>query len=71
MKKVISVEGMSCEHCAASVKSALEKLDGVKSAKVDLKKKSATVKLNDDVADDVLKSAVTDAGFTPVSIIEK
>lgn len=71
MKKVISVEGMSCEHCAASVKSALEQLDGVKSAKVDLKKKSATVKLTDEVADDVLKSAVTEAGFTPVSVIEK
>lgn len=71
MKKIISVEGMSCEHCSASVKSALEKLDGVKSAKVDLKKKSATVKLSDNVADDVLKSAITEAGFTPVSVIEK
>ncbi len=71
MKKIISVEGMSCEHCAASVKSSLEKLDGVKSAKVDLKKKSATVKLTENVADDVLKSAVTEAGFTPVSVIEK
>lgn len=71
MKKIISVEGMSCEHCAASVKAALEKLDGVKSAKVDLKKKSAAVKLSDNVADEVLKSAVTQAGFTPVSVIEK
>ncbi len=71
MKKIISIEGMSCEHCAASVKSALEKLDSVKSAKVDLKKKSATVKLSADTADDVLKSAVTEAGFTPVSVIEK
>ncbi len=71
MKKIISVEGMSCEHCAASVKAALEKLDGVKSAKVDLKKKTATVKLTENVADDVLKSAVTEAGFTPVSVIEK
>ena len=59
MKKIISVEGMSCEHCVAAVKSALEKLDGVKAAKVDLKKKTATVKLSDscllytsDAADD-------------------
>jgi copper chaperone CopZ len=71
MKKIISIEGMACEHCAASVKSALEKLEDVKSAKVDLKKKSATVKLDNDVADDVLKSSVTEAGFTPVSVIEK
>lgn len=71
MKKVISIDGMSCEHCAASVKTALENLDAVKSAKVDLKKKNAVVKLNDDVADDVLTAAVSDAGFTPVSVTEK
>lgn len=71
MKKIISVEGMSCEHCVAAVKSALEKLDGVKATKVDLKKKTATVKLRDSVADEVLKAAVTEAGFTPVSVIEK
>lgn len=71
MKKIISVEGMSCEHCAAAVKNALEELDGVKSAKVELKKKSATVKLSEDVADDVLSAAVTNAGFTAVSVIEK
>lgn len=71
MKKIISVDGMSCEHCASAVKTALESLDGVKAAKVDLKKKSATVKLNDNVADDVLKAAVTEAGFTPISVIEK
>lgn len=71
MKKIISIEGMSCEHCSAAVKNALEGLNGVKSAKVDLKKKSATVKLSENVADDVLSAAVTNAGFTPVSVIEK
>lgn len=71
MKKIISVEGMSCQHCVAAVKAALEGLEGVKSAKVDLKKKSATVKLSKNVTDDMLKSAVNDAGFNPVSIIEK
>lgn len=71
MKKIISIEGMSCEHCSAAVKNALEELNGVKSAKVDLKKKSATVKLSENVADDVLSAAVTNAGFTPVSVIEK
>lgn len=71
MKKIITIDGMACEHCVSSVKNALEKLDGVKSVKVELKKKSATVKLNDNIADDVLKSAVTLAGFTPISVIEK
>lgn len=71
MKKVISINGMACEHCAATVKSALESLDAVKSAKVELKKNSATVKLSDDVSDDVLTKAVTDAGFEVTAIAEK
>lgn len=68
MKKIINVDGMSCEHCAASVKTALEGIDGVKSAKVDLKKKAATVKLESDVADEALMKAVSEAGYTPVSV---
>ncbi len=71
MKKVISIDGMSCEHCAASVKTALENLEEVKSAKVDLKKKSAIVKLKADVADSVLTNAVSEAGFTPLSVTDK
>lgn len=71
MKKVISIDGMSCEHCAASVKTALENIEAVKSAKVDLKKKTAVVKLSADVADDVLTAAISEAGFTPVSVNEK
>jgi len=38
MKKVIKVSGMTCEHCKARVEKALSSVDGVKSAKVDLKK---------------------------------
>lgn len=68
MKKVINVEGMSCEHCVAAVTNALEAVDGVKSAKVSLKKKSATVKLDSDVSNDILKKAVDDAGFCATDI---
>jgi len=35
-KTVIGVEGMSCGHCSATVKSIIEELDGVESAEVDL-----------------------------------
>lgn len=71
MKKIITIDGMSCEHCAGAVKNAIEALENVKSAKVDLKKKTATVKLKNDVADDVLSAAVTEAGFTPISVLTK
>ncbi len=62
-KKTLSVEGMSCEHCVKRVTEALEKVEGVKKAKVDLKKKSAVVVLEQEVADETLVAAVVDAGY--------
>ena len=70
MKMIISIEGMSCSHCAASVERALEEIDGVK-AKVDLKSKTAAVKSKGEVSDEALAAAVAEAGFKAVSVEEK
>ncbi|MCE5235261.1 MAG: heavy-metal-associated domain-containing protein [Clostridiaceae bacterium] len=67
MKKTLSIEGMSCGHCAARVEKALNAIPGV-SAKVDLASKSAAAELSSSVADDVLKAAVEDAGYEVVGI---
>ena len=64
MEKILNVEGMSCNHCTASVKKALEGLDGVKEADVSLEGKNARVELDKDVADEALVKAVEDAGYT-------
>lgn len=64
MEKILNVEGMSCNHCTASVKKALEGLDGVKEAEVSLEGKNAKVELDKDVADEALVKAVQDAGYT-------
>ena len=58
MEKTMKIEGMMCGHCEAAVKKALEALDGVSEAIVSHEKGTAIVKLNADVADDVLKEAV-------------
>ncbi len=71
MKKVITVNGMSCQHCQASVEKALSAVQGVASAKVNLAKKTATVTLASEVADSALMKAVSDAGYEPVSVTEK
>ena len=63
MQKTIHVEGMMCQHCVKHVKDALEKLDGVASADVDLESKTAVANLAADVADDVLLSAITEEGY--------
>ena len=67
MTKTMTLEGMMCTHCSGRVESALNAIDGV-SAKVDLEKKTAAVTLSADVSDEVLRKAVTDAGYEVVSI---
>lgn len=67
VKKTMTIEGMMCAHCAASVTRALEAIGGVK-AKIDLKKKQAAITINGDVSDEMLIKAVTEAGFEVVSI---
>jgi len=70
MKKVIEINGMSCGHCQAKVEKVLNAIDGVE-AKVDLKKKIATVDLKTDIDDEILKNAVSEAGYEVVSVSEK
>ncbi len=66
MKKVITVDGMTCMHCQMHVQKALASLEGVEEAVVDLDSKTATVSLTKEVSDKELMDAVTDAGYTPV-----
>lgn len=63
MEKKLSVEGMMCQHCVAHVKKALEGVEGVEEAVVDLDSNSATAKLSADVADQALVDAIVDAGY--------
>lgn len=67
MTKRLSIEGMSCDHCARRVASALTQVDGVTSAKVDLASKSAVVE-GITLPDEVLKAAVADAGYEVVAV---
>ncbi len=64
-KVVMTIEGMACIRCSGRVQAALNALPGVK-AKVDLDKKTATVKGCDDK--DLLRRTVTDLGFTVVDM---
>jgi copper ion binding protein len=63
MKTTLKIEGMSCEHCVKHVTQALEEIEGVKFAKVNLKDKSAQVEHGDQVSPESLKAAVTEAGY--------
>ena len=63
MEKTLNVEGMMCQHCVAHVKRALEGVEGVEEAVVDLDAGTATAKLAHDVPEDVLAAAIVEAGY--------
>lgn len=67
MKKTMKIEGMMCSHCTGMVTKVLNAIDGV-SAEVSLDDKCAYIELSKEVSDDVLKNAVTEAGYEVISL---
>ena len=64
MTKTMHIEGMMCAHCEATVKKALEALDGVASADVSHEAGTAVVTLTHAVDDAALKAAVEAKDYT-------
>ena len=61
---VLDVQNMTCPLCPITVRKALERVPGVADAKVDLDKKTATVRFDPDKATtQALVKATTDAGY--------
>lgn len=67
MKRTMKINGMMCSHCTGMVTKVLNAIDGV-SAEVSLEDKCAYIELSKEVSDDVLKNAVTEAGYDVVSL---
>lgn len=63
MEKTMKIEGMMCPHCEANVKGTLEAFAEVDEAVVSHEAGTAVLKLNADIADDVLKEAVEAKGY--------
>ncbi|MBE5867432.1 MAG: heavy metal translocating P-type ATPase [Lachnospiraceae bacterium] len=68
MERLMKIEGMMCGHCSARVKKCLEALPEVTEAVVSHETNSAVVKLNAELANEVLKKTVEDQGYTVISI---
>ncbi len=66
--KTVAVKGMSCQHCVSSVSEALSNIDGLKNVSVNLELGQATYEEDSSVADDVIKKAISEAGFVPGAI---
>ncbi len=63
MTLTIGIEGMSCGHCAARVRKALESIEGI-TATVDLTEKKATVTSQDTIDEQAIRAIIRDAGYT-------
>jgi copper chaperone len=61
----VSIKGMSCQHCVASTKKALEEIPGISKVEVDLAKGEASYE--GDVEMEVINEAITQIGFEVTS----
>lgn len=64
-ERVIHIEGMRCNHCAANVEKALAALPNVESAKVELANKRAIIiaEANKEIDEKAIRDAVESLGF--------
>lgn len=68
-EKTLYIEGMMCPHCEATVKKALESLDGVQSADVSHTAGTAVVTMTARIPDEVLSSAVVKEDYIVKRIV--
>lgn len=63
----LKVEGMSCNHCVNAIEGALNKLEGVRSAKVSLADKEVTVTFDEAIVSLAkVKETIEDQGYDVV-----
>ena len=67
MKKIITIEGMACNHCVMAVKNALNEVKGISQVDVDLENRKAVVE-GEGLKDETLKEAIEEAGYEVVEI---
>lgn len=66
MKKIISIEGMTCNHCKANVEKALKLVAGVSDVNVSLFLKQAELEISEATEIAKLEKAIKDAGYKVV-----
>lgn len=70
LTKEIGIDGMMCQHCVAHATKALNNVAGVRSTAVNLDEKKAIVTIDTSVTDDMLKGAITKAGYEVMQIMD-
>ncbi|MFA7434815.1 MAG: heavy metal translocating P-type ATPase [Bacilli bacterium] len=67
MRKDFKIEGMTCASCASAVERVTKKVDGVKSASVNLATEKLTIEYDEKLEINNIEKAVEDAGYKVAS----
>lgn len=68
MTKTMKIEGMMCGHCEATVKKALESIDGVTEAVVSHESGTAVVSMTTEISNEVLTQTIEDKDYKVTGI---
>ncbi len=59
----LSVPDISCDHCKMSIEGAVNELDGVDTAVVDVESRSVAVSFDDSLAREAIVTAIEEQGY--------
>lgn len=68
LKKIIKIDGMTCDHCENHVKKELEDICGVTSAEVSADEGLAVVELAHEVEKVKFETAIDEAGYKLIEV---
>lgn len=68
IKKIVTIEGMMCEHCKSKVEKALLELENVAKVKISLKDKTATIYSKASISDSEIKDTISNLGYKVINI---
>ena len=68
IRKIVTIEGMMCNHCKNKVESSLKELENVTKVKVNLANKKAEIYSNAVISDEDIKKTITNLGYQVTSI---
>ena len=67
-KKIISIDGMHCEHCAKKVETTFKSIEGVTKVNVNLSKKEATIISKIELDNKTIEESFKDLDFKITNI---
>ena len=69
IKKTVVIKGMMCPHCEATVKKALEEIDGIESARASHTEGKVYIEMSKEISESAIKKAVKEKDYKFVKTV--